>query len=131
MFDELQIILKSSNMLKIYLVVKTHGVYPIVYAYLGLAFLHEACAFCSKTEFNERLKLFTSNLSFLHGLSFEHLSLFCMDLRLEVTRGQLIELKIFTSNLSFLHGLSFEHLSLFSMDLALEIPHGQLIELKM
>lgn len=78
MFDELQITLKSSNILKIYLVVKTHGVYPIVYAYLGLAFLHEACAFRSKIEFSGRFKHFTSNLSFLHGLSFKHSSLFSM-----------------------------------------------------
>jgi hypothetical protein len=84
MFDELQITLKLSNIFKIYLVVKKHGVYSIVYAYLGLAFLHEACAFCSKTKFSGRLKLFTTNLSFLHGLSFEHLSLFFMDLGLEI-----------------------------------------------
>jgi hypothetical protein len=94
MFDELQITLKSSNIFKIYLVVKTHGVYPIVCAYLGLEFLHEACAFCNKTEFSGRFKNFTSNLTFLHGLRFEHLFLFSMDLGLEITRGQLIELKM-------------------------------------
>ncbi len=94
MFDELQITLKSSNISKIYLVVKKYGVYPIVYAYLGLAFLQEAYAFCSETEFSGRLNLFTSNLSFLHGLSFEHLFLFSMDLGLEIMHGQLIELKM-------------------------------------